>query len=67
MEQVLDRRRITEREMDLWLAPDSSYGRALSGEFNAKERAGVHDALRAQLVGRETSWTSTVAFVVARA
>jgi putative ATPase len=65
-EQVLDTRRITEREMDLWLDPESSYGRALSEEFDAKEIAHVRNALRTQLVGRETSWTSTVAFMVAR-
>ena len=65
-EPVPDTRRITEREMELWLAPDASYGRALCEQFSPEELASVRDALRSQLVGRETSWTSMVAFVVAR-
>ena len=65
-EQSIDTRRITEREMNLWLAPDSSYGKALASAFSTGEIEQVHNALRSQLLGRETSWTSTIAFVVAR-
>jgi hypothetical protein len=65
-EQSTDTRRITEHEMELWLAPDSTYGKALAAEFSAAETAQVHAALRSQLVGGETAWTSTVAFVIAR-
>jgi putative ATPase len=65
-EQSIDTRRITERELKLWLAPDSSYGKALASEFSADEIEQVHDALRSQLIGRETAWTSTIAYVVAR-
>jgi len=63
---LIDSRRITDREMELWLAPDSSYGRALAAGLESRELARVHEAFRAQLAGREVSWTSTVAFVVAR-
>jgi len=65
-EASIDTRRITEQEMELWLAPDSSYGKALAVELSAAEVVLVHDAMRSQLVGRETAWTSTVAFLVAR-
>jgi putative ATPase len=64
-EQSVDSRRITEHEMNLWLAPDSSYGKELAAELSAAELAQVHSAMRSQLVGRETAWTSTVAFIVA--
>ncbi|MGA2379981.1 MAG: AAA family ATPase [Spirochaetia bacterium] len=65
-ERSIESRRITDREMDLWLAPDSSYGRALAGGLAAHELARVDEAFRAQLIGREVAWTSTVASVVAR-
>jgi putative ATPase len=65
-EPFTEARRITERELDIWLAPESSYGRALAAALDAKERAQVQEAFEAQLIGRETAWTSTVAFVLAR-
>ncbi len=65
-ERYADARRITDRELDLWLAKDSTYGRALSAGLTAKELAKVHELFRSRLPGREVAWTSTVAFVVAR-
>jgi putative ATPase len=65
-EPSVESRRITEREMDLWLAPESSYGGALAAALDSKELAQAQETFRAQLVGREVAWTSTVAFVLAR-
>ena len=64
-ERFIDARRITEKEMNLWMALDSSYGRALDGALDPHERELVRRAFREQLIGREVSWTSTVGFVVA--
>jgi putative ATPase len=61
-----DTRRITERELGLWLSPDSSYGKALAAGLDTRQLDSVRTALRAQLVSREVSWTSTAAFIVAR-
>jgi hypothetical protein len=65
-EPLIDVRRVTERELALWLAPGSSYGRELTAQLSAGEVAQVHHAMRAQLIGGESPWTSMVAFVVAR-
>jgi putative ATPase len=65
-ERSVDSRRVSERELELWLAPDSAYGRALAAAFVPEELAQVREAFRAQLVGREVPWTSTVAYVLAR-
>jgi hypothetical protein len=65
-EASVESRRISQRELDLWLAPESPYGKALSDALDAKERAEVQEAFGVQLVGREVSWTSTVAFVLAQ-
>jgi hypothetical protein len=66
LEQFPDSRRITDRELDAWLAPDSAYGRALAAELTTAELDRVHSAFRSQLVGKETSWSSAVAFLIAR-
>jgi putative ATPase len=65
-ERSVDTRRITDQEMDLWLAPESSYGRALATGLSTRELARVREIFRNQLVGREVAWTSTVAFIAAR-
>jgi putative ATPase len=65
-EQSVDNRRIAEREIALWLAPDSAYGNALAAALGPKELARVSEMLRARLVNRDVAWTSTVAFVTAR-
>jgi len=61
-----DARRITEGELDAWLSPDGAYGRALAAALTAPEMEEVRRRLGARLIGRETSWTSVVAFLVAR-
>jgi putative ATPase len=65
-ERSIDSRRITEREIELWLAPDSSYGRALAAGLEPEEVTRVLEILRDQLLSRDVAWTSAVAVVVAR-
>ena len=65
-ERSLDSRHITDREMELWLAPGATYGRALAAGLTPAELDRVRKMFRAQLVGREVSWASAVAFLVAR-
>ncbi len=65
-ERSLDTRRITEREMEAWLAPGATYGRALSAGLEPAELARVRGIFRSRLVGREVSWASVVAFLIAR-
>ncbi len=67
MESSVDARRITERELALWLAPDSSYGGALAAVLDPHELARVRETFRMRLIGREIVWTSSVAFITARA
>ena len=66
VQQFTDPRRVSERELDAWLAPASSYGRALGAGLSPEELGHLKEALRRQLLGRETPWTRTVAFVIAR-
>jgi putative ATPase len=66
VESYTDARRITVRELDAWLARDSSYGRALSSGLGPGELSQFESLLRAQLPGAEVSWTTAVAFLVAR-
>ena len=65
-ERSLDTRRITEREMEAWLAPGATYGRALSAGLSAAELTRVQGLLRSRLVGRDVPWASVVAFLIAR-
>jgi putative ATPase len=65
-ERVMDSRRITERELAAWLDADSTYGRAVAAGLSVTEIERVGELLRSQLVGRETPWTSTVAFLLVR-
>ena len=66
MERFPDSRRITDRELEAWLAPDSAYGRALAAGLTAAELKLVRETFQAALVGRESAWTSAVAFLIAR-
>jgi len=66
IERLLDTRRITEREMESWLAPTARYGRALSGGLEPPELSRVREMFWSQLVGRDVSWASAVAFLIAR-
>ena len=61
-----DSRRVTDRDLDAWLAPGSSYGRALAAGLSDQERGELRSALHSQVAGRDVPWTSTVAFVIAR-
>ncbi len=60
-----DTRRMTNREIDAWCSPGSSYGRALASAFSPDELPLLQNLLRAQLVGRDIDWVSTVAFATA--
>jgi len=66
LERFPDSRRITDRELEAWLAPDSAYGRALAAGLTAAELDRVRSAFRSQLFGKATAWTSPVAFLIAR-
>jgi hypothetical protein len=66
IQQFTDARRISERELLGWLAPGSPYGRALAASLTPSELDQAAEAWKGALVGRETAWTSTVAFLVAR-
>ncbi len=66
LQQLSDPRRVTERELEAWLAPQSAYGRALASALSPKELSHLRETLRSQLVGRETQWNRTVAFLIAR-
>jgi putative ATPase len=65
-ERSVDTRRITEREMEAWLAPGATYGRALSAGLSAAELTRVQGLLRSRLVGRDVPWASVVAYLIAR-
>jgi putative ATPase len=65
-ERFTDTRRITERELETWLSPAATYGRALSDGLEPAELSRVGKIFRSQLVGREVSWASAVAFLIAR-
>jgi hypothetical protein len=65
-ERSVDTRRITEREMETWLAPSATYGRALSAGLSAAELTRVQGLFRSRLVGRDVPWVSVVAYIVAR-
>jgi putative ATPase len=64
LETYSDARRVTAKDLDLWLA-DSPYGRALAAGLTSAELAQVGAMMRSQLQDRETAWSSVVAFVVA--
>ncbi len=66
LQRFTDARRISERELLGWLAPASPYGRTLVTALTPPEIHQAAEAWRAALFGRETAWTSTVAFLVAR-
>jgi putative ATPase len=66
LQQFTDPRRVTERELDAWLAPEAAYGRALAADLSPPELDQVRTTLRSALVGRESRWTSAVAFLIAR-
>jgi putative ATPase len=66
IERSTDARRISERELALWLDPNSAYGEALGAVLSSKELQQVQETLRTSLVGQEVPWTSTTAFLVAQ-
>jgi len=59
-------RRIAERDLASWLAPESAYGRALAASLDANELRSITDLMRHQLSARDVSWGSTVCFVKVR-
>jgi hypothetical protein len=65
-QRYTDARRITNRELDAWCAPESSYGRALAHFLEPDDRALVAKLLHERLAGRDVAWSSTTAFIAAR-
>jgi putative ATPase len=64
LETYTDARRVTAKDLDLWLT-DSAYGGALAAGLTSVELAQVGAMMRSQLQDRETAWSRVVAFVVA--
>jgi putative ATPase len=65
-QRYTDARRITNRELDAWCAPESSYGRALTHFLAPDDRALVAKLLRERLAGRDIGWSRATAFIIAR-
>jgi putative ATPase len=65
LESYNEVRRITARDLDAWLSPDSAYGRAVAEAVPAEDRVELSHLLRGQLEGKEVGWSSFMAFLVA--
>jgi putative ATPase len=59
-------RRITAKDLDAWLSPGSSYGRAVAEAMSPADRDDLIRLLHGQFEGKEIGWSSFMAFLVGR-